>query len=497
MNQTEKKQSLLQNWMSVIGAISSIIWFTAIVVFFILDFTGRQDNPYLGIITYFIFPIFFLLSLAATLLGAWKERKRRIRGVASRRFPQIDFNNPVHQRWAYVIWAVSTVFFLLTVIGSYRAYEFTESVKFCGQLCHQVMQPEYIAYQNSPHARVTCVQCHIGPGVDWFIKSKISGSYQVYSVLAKKYPRPIETPVKNLRPAQETCEQCHWPQQFFGAVEQDRQYFSTDEENKKWKTRMLMFVGGGLPSYGRQEGIHWHMNIKSKTYYIATDKKRQVIPWIKVVSPDGQEEFFIDKDSGFSPENPPKGEMRLMDCMDCHNRPSHVFRSPVEAVDEAMAIGNIDSDLPFIKREAVKALSGKYTSHEDAVKAIEKSLQKFYQNKYPEIWEAKKEHVTKAIQSIAQIYQTNFFPEMKVSWKEYPDNIGHLIFPGCFRCHDDKHVTKEGKAISRDCTICHNIIEQGSLDALEKNTDGLPFRHPFDEDESWKEMNCSDCHTGN
>ncbi len=496
MNTEEKKQSLWQNWISVIGGILSVVWFTAIVFLFILDFTVKEINPYIGIITYFIAPVLLIVSLCLIPLGAWIEHKRRKKRDYIRRFPLIDFNNPVHQKRAYIIIGVVTLFLLFSVVGSYRAYEFTESVTFCGKTCHQVMNPEFTAYQHSPHARVTCVQCHIGPGVDWFVRSKLSGTYQVYSVLFNKYHRPIETPIKNLRPAQETCEQCHWPQKFFGAIEKDHQYYATDKTNSEWKTRMLMFVGGGIPPSGKGGGIHWHMNIKSKVYYIATDKKRQVIPWIKVVSPDGKEEIFIDRESGFTADQPPQGEMRKMDCMDCHNRPSHIFNPPVRSVDEAMAEKVIDPDLPFIKREALKALTGKYDSTEAATDAIRESLEKFYQKDYPEIWKTQREKIFRSIDAVLHIYQVNFFPHMKVSWEKYPNNIGHLIFPGCFRCHDDKHTTPQGKVISRDCTVCHKIIEQGPPAALEKNTDGLPFRHPFDEDEQWKEMNCYDCHTG-
>ncbi len=259
---------------------------------------------------------------------------------------------------------------------------------------------------------------------------------------------------------------------------------------------MLMFVGGGMPPYGKRQGIHWHMNIKNKLFYIATDEKRQVIPWIRVVHPDGKEDIYVDEESGYTAQKPPEGEMRVMDCMDCHNRPSHIFRSPAEAVNEAMTTHAVDRSLPFIKREAVKALVGDYPDQEAGNVAIKDRLEKFYQKNYPAVWMEKTETIRRSIQTVVEIYQTNFFPKMKVSWKKYPDNIGHFIFPGCFRCHDDTHKTAEGTALPRDCSTCHAIIEQGSPAALEKNTDGLPFRHPFNEDESWKEMNCSDCHTG-
>lgn len=499
-NQTIKPNDLpksyFQNWVSVIGGILSTFLFATILFLFVLDVLAKEVNPYLGAITYLILPGFLIFGLVLIPLGALRERRRRLKRGYVRRFPHIDFNNPTHQRIAFTTIGVCTLFLLFTMYGTYHAYEFTESVTFCGQMCHQVMKPEFTAYQYSPHARVACVQCHIGPGADWYVRSKLSGSYQIYATVTNRYPRPIETPIKNLRPAQETCEQCHWPQQFFGAVEQDRQHFLSDEQNTEWKTRMLMFVGGGMPPYGKKEGIHWHMNIKNQVYYVAEDEKRQIIPWVKKVGPDGEEEIFVNEESKFSADRPPHGELRKMDCMDCHNRPSHIFKSPMEAVNEALAARMIDSSLPFIKKQAVETLVGKYRSQEEAAAGIRKSLENFYQEKYPSLLAAKKQEIERAVDIITGIYNRNFFPEMKVSWQVYPNNIGHLMFEGCFRCHDGKHKSSEGRVITRDCNSCHMIIAQGMADMIETSVEGLDFKHPVDIAEAWKEMSCSDCHTG-
>ena len=496
MDSSPKQENYFQNWISVIGGILSVFLFAVLLFLFILDFWAKETNPYLGAITYLILPGFLVTSLIVIPFGAWRERRRRFRRGYVRRFPQIDFNNPIHQKWAFTTIGVCTLFLLFTMVGTYRAYEFTESTAFCGRLCHQVMQPEYVAYHNSPHARVACAECHIGPGASWFVRSKLAGSYQIYSVLTKKYSKPIKTPIENLRPAQETCEKCHWPRQFFGAVEQDREYFLPDEANTEWKTRMLMFVGGGIPPYGKKEVIHWHMNINNQVYYVATDEKRQVIPWVKKIGPDGQEEVFVEKGSGLSATNLPKGELRRMDCMDCHNRPSHIFKSPSKAVNEAMSYGVIDRSLPYVKREAVKALLGDYPSQEEAVARIRSRLENFYQTKYPEVWAQKEKRIERTVKAVQEIYRTNFFPSMKVSWKEYPNNIGHFIFSGCFRCHDGKHQTEEGKVIRNECAVCHSIIEQGPAAQPERASEGLEFKHPEDIGEAWKEMACTDCHTG-
>jgi hypothetical protein len=231
-------------------------------------------------------------------------------------------------------------------------------------------------------------------------------------------------------------------------------------------------------------------------YYVAEDEKRQVIPWVKKIGPDGKEEIFVAENSKYAADRPPQNEMRRMDCMDCHNRPSHVFKSPSEAVNEAMAFGAVDRSLSYAKREAVKALLTDYPSQEAAAAGIRKHLEDFYRKKYPNVWSEKRNELDQTIEAVAGIYRTNFFPNMKVAWKNYPDNIGHFIFPGCFRCHDGQHKSAEGKVLSNDCRACHNIIAQGAPGAMESAAEGLEFKHPEDIGDAWKEMACFDCHTG-
>jgi hypothetical protein len=492
-----ESRNYFRNWISIAGKIFSIICFVIIACLFLLDFFLLQKNPYLGILAYMVVPGFLVVSLLLIPVGALIERARSRKSGYIPKFPIIDFNNPLHQKWAYTTWAVVTVFLLFSAIGIYKAYDFTESNTFCGRICHTVMEPEYTAYHQSSHARVNCTHCHVGSGAEWYVRSKLTGAYQVYSVLAKAYSRPIATPVHSLRPAQDTCEQCHWPQKFFGSIEQDHDYFLPDEANTEWKTRMLMSIGGGSASGGEKEGIHWHVSPENKIYYVATDKKRQAIPWIRKVGKDGKEEVFVEKGSGYTAGKPPQGEMRLMDCMDCHNRPSHSFRDPSKIVNEAMASGAIDKTLPSIKHEAVKALTGKYATHDEATQKIPELLKIFYQTKYPEVWAKQRNVIEKAAQAVIGIYKVNFFPTMNVSWKEYPNNIGHLIFPGCFRCHDGNHESLVGRKISNECTQCHAIISQGAPGALETQVDGLEFKHPDPAvGDAWKEMQCNECHTG-
>jgi len=496
MEEKDKKKGLLQNWLSVIGGIGSITIFSAILFFILLDLFGRTTNPYNQILTYCFLPVGLVVCLLMIPIGALWERRRRVKHGHAPRFPRVDFNDPRHQRIALVTIGILTIFALFSVFGIYQAYEFTESTTFCGRTCHTVMSPEYTTYQDSPHARVACAECHVGSGVDWFVKAKINGTHQLYSVITQSYPKPIHSPVRNLRPAEQTCEKCHWPEKFFGAVQKENEYFLPDETNTPWKTRMLLFVGGGKPPLGERQGIHWHMNINNKVAYVATDHERQVIPWVKVTRSDGSEEVFVVKSGKFSAGQPPAGEMRSMDCIDCHNRPTHIFHAPSKSLNEAFSAGAINRTLPYIKRESLKVLVADYQTKAEALEKIAEHIKDFYKRKYPEISDARSDDIDQAIQSVQRIYSANFFPEMKTSWKAHPDNLGHLNSPGCFRCHDGEHRSAEGKVIPNDCNLCHSIIAQGWGETIEQSINGLEFKHPDTSVEDWKEMKCYDCHTG-
>ena len=490
---TSQPLSLIRNWISLIGLLLAVFGFIAGVTLIAVDILKHFTSPYVGIFTYMVVPGIIITGLFLTLVGVRLERRRRRRkGVGSfSRMPVINLNNQGHFVAFLVVITITFLFLSLSGVGAYRAYHFTESVTFCGETCHDVMKPEFTAYQHSPHANAGCTTCHIGPGADFFVKAKLNGLYQVYSTIFDKYSRPIPAPVHNLRPAKETCYTCHWPSKFFGAVEMNRTYFRADEENSPWSIRMLIKVGGGDPEHGRAQGIHWHMAIQNKTEYIATDEKRLEIPWVRVTDGDGKQTVYqsTDEDKQLSEEELANADIRVMDCIDCHNRPTHRFHSPERALNEAMSAGRIDTAIPSIKQNAVDALTGDYETEGQALSAIRTSLAENYPEGGPE--------VQKAIDSVLRIYRQNFFPEMKVSWEQYPDHIGHMITPGCFRCHDGEHANEEGELLTRDCNSCHTIIAQGpGTDLPSVTSGGLPFQHPEDIDGEWKETNCSDCHEG-
>ncbi|KAB2879008.1 cytochrome C [bacterium] len=491
--------SSFYNVMSLSGAALSGISLGLIVFLFVLEYFSETSKPYMGIITLIILPMFMTGGIVIMIWGMLREIRRRKAGITSEgHLPKIDFNIPRH-RTAFAVFSFGAILFLgLSAFGSYKAYEFTDSDQFCGEMCHTVMSPEYTAYQFSPHAKVGCAQCHIGSGAEWFVKAKISGSYQVYSVLFNKYARPIETPIENLRPAQQTCEQCHWPKHFFSEKQRVLTYYLSDEHNTKWTLNLLVKIGGGNADEGPTSGIHWHMNIANEITYAPIDRERQIIPWVRVRHGNGKESVYRSTEVKIDEEDLNKIEKRRMDCIDCHNRPTHIYHHPAASVNQAMSVGWIDPTLPFIKNITVEALQHPYATRQSAFDSIRIAVTDFYSTHNPDVLQNKKEPIERAIKEVQKIYSRNFFPEMKVSWEHYPDNIGHMYSLGCFRCHDGKHVNEEGKVLSRDCNTCHTLLAQ-EFEKGDKRIalGGVEYIHPVDVGNEWKQKNCSECHSKN
>ena len=477
-----KRPSLFRNWISLIGTVIAIGALFSFLLLFVLDAISKFSNPYFSILTYIGVPQFLIGGIVLAFYGAWRERRRRAHGVGPASL-QIDLNQPRDRRNLIAFVSGSVVFLLLSAIGSYNAFNFTESITFCGETCHKVMKPELTTHDHGPHARVACVECHVGKGVSWFVKSKISGSYQLYSVAFNKYPRPIPTPIMNLRPARDTCEECHWPQSFVGNLDRTFNYFQSDASNSPYSIRLLLKIGGSDPRRGPVGGIHWHNLPGNKVEYVATDEARQVIPWVRVT--DAQGHVTVFKTARFT-NDVSKMDLRTMDCMDCHNRPSHRYLSPERAVNQAMALGRIDPTMLWIKTNAMFVLTRTYKTGEDATNSIAQLLAARYPN------EAR---VKDAIATVQQIYEDNFFPEMKASWASYPDNVGHMIWPGCFRCHDGQHKTEDKKLTikANDCNECHTILAQGAGAELDQLAPaGQQFKHPGGDYDGA----CTDCHNG-
>ena len=476
--------SLFRNWISLVGAVVAIGALFSFLFLFVLDAVAKFSNPYVSLLTYLLVPAFLIFGIALIFFGLWWERRRRAQGSGPASL-KIDLSRPRDRRVMAAFITGSIVFLLLSAVGSYNAFNFTESVTFCGETCHKVMKPELTTHDHGPHARVACVECHVGKGVSWFVKSKISGSYQLYSVAFHKYPTPIPTPIKNLRPARDTCEECHWPQSFVGNLDRTFNYFQSDASNSPYAIRLLLKIGGSDPAHGPVGGIHWHNLPGNTVEYIATDAARQKIPWVRVT--DAQGKVTVFKTKNFT-NDVARMERRTMDCMDCHNRPSHRYLSPEKAVNQAMALKRIDPAIPWFKTNALFVLTRKYETETEATNRIATVLTA----KYP--GDAR---VQAAIPVMQQIYSENFFPEMKADWSSYPDNVGHMIWPGCYRCHDGQHKAEDHKTTikANDCNTCHTILAQGAGAELDQLAPaGQKFIHPGGELDA--NPVCTDCHNG-
>jgi len=364
------------------------------------------------------------------------------------------FPSPGAPRWRralpyLVVMAVVAAGALLAAF----TWRYTNSNEFCGTFCHTIMYPSLATYQQSTHARVNCVECHMGrDALRKQLPRKTTHFSELYALITNSYEQPLKA--RRLYPARITCELCHYPPQFFDDTVREIRHYADDRANTPVSIWLIVKTGGGLQREGLGYGIHWH--VENQIYYYATDESRQTIPWMRVVDAEGNVTEYADVDFQ-PPENFPRPEdLRLMDCMDCHNRTGHPLLTPEQAVDDALKRGLISPDIPYIRKEAVALLITPYASTEEALQAIE-GLEKRYAEQYAPAYGAFREEIRQAIQVLKDIYQRNFFPEQGVNWQTHPDNMGHLNWPGCFRCHDGRHVSPEGQVVRIECNLCHSI----------------------------------------
>ena len=448
---------LTRHPLSLIGSTIATAASTIFLIFFVLGLFGMEQHPYVGILAYVVLPTLFVLGLALIPIGLRRARKQKPGATA---FPIIDLNRePVRNR-VMVFIVLTVVNVVIIAVATYKGVEVMDTKAFCGETCHTVMAPEFTALQRGAHASVNCVDCHIGPGAGWFVKSKLSGSWQVVSVTFDLYPRPIPTPVHNLRPARETCEQCHWPQKFVGDRLKVLTKYAEDEANTEKKTVLLLRVGG---VEGREsKGIHWHVDPANSIRY-RSDESREQIYEVELTGPGGRSERWLapGADQG---EKATAGVWRQMDCVDCHNRPSHTFHTPDEEVDKALQDGLIARDLPYVHREGLRLIKADYTDQDAARTGIRAGLETFYAQNYPEIAKGRSADLDAAAAALYTAWSSNVFPRMNVGWGTYPNHIGHQSSPGCWRCHDDEHRSRDGRTISQDCDTCHSLLAEEEKD---------------------------------
>ena len=454
------------NWMTLAGvALTTSSAFTLVWFWFMELTSPRAIHPYAGILLFLILPAIFLVGLVLIPLGILRvRRKQRLAGEAPTPLQKVDFTQPRIRRLMLVVGALTFANVGIMGTAGLKGVEYMDSNRFCGMTCHTVMSPEYTAFLDSPHSRVGCAQCHIGHGAPALVKAKLSGTRQLFAVAFGTYSRPIPSPVEHLRPARETCEQCHWPQKFTDDKLIVRTKFAEDEANTPSTSVLLLKIGGHTPN--GTTGIHGrHLDAMERISYVTTDTRRQEIPKVIYRDDNGQMVEYVTEDyKKLTPEKLAKATERKMDCVDCHNRPTHAFQLPDRAVDKALANKRMSAELPFIKKKAMELLKVDYPDQKAAAAKIPVGLAEYYRTAYPEIYKQKRAQVDAAGEVVKAIYLRNVFPEMKITWGTHPNNIGHEEAVGCFRCHDGSHTAADGRTIAADCNTCHTLLAQDEKD---------------------------------
>jgi len=445
---------LTGNWISMAGtALVTLAGFSWLFLL-PLHISGRANNPYIGLLAFIALPLIFFTGLLLIPAGAALDRRRLAQGISA-----VTDRRAVWRR-AGIFFAVMTLANL--IIGSqlsYRAVAQMETVQFCGQTCH-VMKPEFTGHLRAPHAAVDCVACHVAPGATGFVKAKMAGTRQLLAVVLNNFPRPIESAMESNRlvPSAETCETCHQRGKPMKPALRVITEYTADEANTPTKTVLMMMVD-------RIHAAHLAPGVEIR--YAAADRKRQTIPWVEYrSSATGPSEIYVASDA--EPDAMAALPKFAMQCVDCHNRAAHSFEVPGRAIDHAMLRGEIPADLPFIKKTGLGLIQAEYKSSEEAASKIAAGLNDFYRASYADISAKRSNDINAAGRALATVYSSNVFPDLKVTWGTYSNNLGHTDYPGCFRCHDGSHAAADKKTIPQDCATCHNAIavEEGSPEIL-------------------------------
>lgn len=457
------------------GKAGVVLTTSAFISFLILELArllGILTNAYIGLITYLLFPLLFVVGLILIPIGWYKRMKesgKTTRELMSERFTDEDLRGSfLGSKLAMRIALFTVINVLFLFFLSTQMLVFMDDPVFCGTACHSVMNPEWVTYQQSPHARVKCIECHVGEGVDALVSSKLNGMYQMLSVTFNLYEKPIPTPVHQLRPARETCEKCHWPDKFYGKRLKTITHYEMDERSTARYTSLNLKIDAGKE--GQKAGIHWHIAEENEVRYTSVADKREEMIWVEVRLAAGNYKRYTNK--SLSPGSNDLAQLpRTFDCIDCHNRATHIYEDPEKAIDKRMEAGLLDRSLPYLKREGLTAISNIYADKAQGLVSIENHLYGFYRRNYPQISAQKMTQIDQAINVLQSIYERNIHPEMNIEWNSYPSFLSH---EGCFRCHNQNIVSPDNEPIFYDCTTCHSILAM-------KENDPFLYLKPLDE----------------
>ena len=447
---------LSQNWISRVGVF--LVTASGVSWLFLLPtlLQGAPKDPYVGLLTVFALPTIFFIGLFLIPIGMWLNKRRHAgRKTLPETYQKITLDNPQVRRFLMFLFVATAANVIITGQLTSRAVTYMEGDQFCGQTCHVPMQPEFVAHMATKHAAVACTDCHVGEGARGFISSKISGTRQLVGVITGNYSKPIPTPSGRHRlPATETCLECHVANRIAGDKLVVLTHYAADEQNTPATTVVMVRVGG--QSWKGSVGIHGaHSALSGHIEYLATDEGRQVIPEVTFTAANGEVTVYASSDVKLTEQQRAAGEHRQMDCIDCHNRPGHDFELPEIAVDQQIVNGQISPALPYVKKQAVALLRASYADRDTGIREVGARLTDYYKTNYPQ---ADAGAVKNAAEAVQAVYRANVFPDMKLTWGAYPNNIGHTNSNGCFRCHDGNHTSASGKTITNDCAACHDLL---------------------------------------
>ena len=414
---------------------------------------GHGENPYKGLVVYVVLPALFFLGVAIAVLGVFLGRRRILERVKA------GTVRPETARQRLVLFLALAIG-ANVLIGSqatYRAITYMDTPQFCGGVCHSE-RPEFVAHQDSAHASVPCAECHIAPGQKAWVEAKMNGTRQLWSEIRGTYAKPCPPALASghLVPSRGTCEHCHWAEKIVATRLVLLPSYASDEHNTASYTVLLMLVGGA-----RMPGIHQaHFAGGYEIRYASSDAKLETIPWVEWRNPKtGETRTYLVE--GTKPEEAAALPKRIMQCVDCHNRPTHDFPPPERALDRALALGAIPSDLPFIRKQGLAVLKSGYATGAEAAARIPPAIEAYYAQAYPQIASERKADVAAAGRALLALHDRKVYPDLNVTWGSYPNNLGHTDSPGCFRCHDGSHATADKKhTISQDCGVCHTVLAQ-------------------------------------
>jgi nitrate/TMAO reductase-like tetraheme cytochrome c subunit len=464
---------LWSNWITLLGTVIASVSAVTVLVALAIGLTSSGLNAYAAAILFLVIPGLFAFGLLLIPLGLFLERRRAQRPGAPPPDPDsveavIAYamkSGTARRRIGFVLLMTTLNIFIFATV-THRAVTFMETPKFCGTTCHKVMQPEYDAYNTSAHSRVSCVDCHIGSGASSMVKAKLTGLRQVWGVFTNNYHRPIETPVHNLRPANETCGNCHQANRQIGSRVGFRVHFKSDEANTPQVTAMMFHVGGADARTGEWSGIHWHASDRYQVRYEVLDAKRETIGKIQKLEGGKVVKEWLP------PKDQPQGavsELRTMDCIDCHNRATHVYDgAPDAAVEKALADGRLDRKVPWLRQIAAGVLKGATPARADAEAYFRPALEGAYARDHASA-KPSAAALDGAARGLVALYRRNVYPEMNLTWNNYPAQMGHAgPDPGnaktqCFRCHAGDRQTADGKELSSKCELCHEVIAKDEL----------------------------------